>query len=81
MARKASDNLQEEYCRIVHSVATEKQRNMMYIEKAKRDFVTEITAMNQKVYSLEEVKKRLLDLDEKNQKARAEMNLLFETRM
>ena len=46
VARKTSDNLQEEYCRIVHSVATEKQRNMMYIEKAKREFVTEITAMN-----------------------------------
>lgn len=39
VARRAADNLQEEYCRIVHSVATEKQRNLMYIERAKKEFI------------------------------------------
>jgi hypothetical protein len=49
IARKAADNLQEEYCRIVHSVATEKQRNLMFIERAKRELVADITAVNSKV--------------------------------
>ena len=42
VARKATDNLSEEYCRIVHSVASEKQRNLMYIEKAKKEFINEL---------------------------------------
>ena len=32
IARRSSDKLQEEYCRIIHSVATERKRNLAYIE-------------------------------------------------
>ena len=45
ISRKGYDNLQTEYCRIVHSVASEKQRNLMFIERAKRDFVAEMTGI------------------------------------
>ncbi len=59
IARKTADNLQEEYCRIVHSVATEKQRNLMYIERAKRDFVSEIAEINMKVGEIGSIKARV----------------------
>lgn len=63
IARKSADNLQEEYCRIVHSVATERQRNMMYIERAKREFVQEITIMNGKVDEIDVIRKEVNVLD------------------
>jgi hypothetical protein len=56
IARKASDNLQEEYCRIIHTVATERKRNLMYIEKAKGDFINDITHLSQKVKKCEELR-------------------------
>jgi len=55
VARKAADNLQQEYCKIVHSVASEKQRNLMYIEKAKREFVSEVTNMSMKVAEIDKL--------------------------
>ena len=51
--RKTAEHLKEEYCRIVNSVASEKQRNLMYIEKAKRGFIEEINEMNIKVDKIE----------------------------
>ena len=53
IARKSTDTLQEEYCRMTSSVASEKQRNLALIERAKREFVTELTAMNVKVGNIE----------------------------
>ena len=64
IARKSADSLQEEYCRIVHSVATEKQRNMMYIERAKREFVAEITVMKAKVEAIDGIRSEVKVLDE-----------------
>ena len=59
IARKAADNLQEEYCRIIHSVATERKRNLQYIEKAKRDFIEDLTVMNTKVEQAQKLGDRL----------------------
>ena len=56
VARRAAEGLQEEYCRIIHSVASEKQRNMMFIEKAKRAFEEEILVMNVKVAEIAHLK-------------------------
>ena len=56
VARRAAEGLQEEYCRIIHSVASEKQRNMMFIEKAKRAFESEILVMNVKVAEIAQLK-------------------------
>ena len=66
VARKAADNLQSEYCRIVHSVASEKQRNLMFIERAKRDFVSEMTGMNCKLSEIDNLKKGFEDLKRQN---------------
>ena len=54
--RKAAEALKEEYCKIINSVASEKQRNLMYIEKAKRGFIEEINEMNLKVDKIDKVK-------------------------
>lgn len=59
VSRKAADNLQEEYCRLVNSVASEKQRNLMYIERAKREFVTEITSMSYKVNEIDKIEQKV----------------------
>ena len=59
ISRKASDNLQEEYCRMVQSVATEKQRNLMFIEKAKREFINEMDLMGRKVAEIDSIKARV----------------------
>ena len=53
--RKAAETLKEEYCRIINSVTSEKQRNLMYIEKAKRGFIEEINEMNLKVGKIDDV--------------------------
>ena len=63
IARKCTDNLQEEYCKVVHSVASEKQRNLMFIEKAKREFVTELTNMNLQVREIDVAKQRIREMD------------------
>ena len=73
IARKAADNLQEEYCRIVHSVATEKQRNLMFIERAKRELVAEITTVNSKVSEIDSIKQLIKELDLRYQKNETEM--------
>lgn len=65
VARKATDNLQDEYCRIVHSVASEKQRNLMYIEKAKREFISELIQVNIKMAEVENITKRLNMLEKR----------------
>jgi len=44
---------------MVHSVATEKQRNMMFIEKAKREFVNEMDIMGRKVAEIDSIKARV----------------------
>ena len=75
VARKATDNLQEEYCRIVHSVATEKQRNLMYIEKAKREFITELIQVNIKMAEVENIQKKLSLLEKRLQDKEHQINL------
>lgn len=65
VSRKAADILQEEYCRLVNSVASEKQRNLMYIERAKREFVSEITNMSYKVNEIDKIEHRLKTLDQR----------------
>ena len=59
IARKASDTLQEEYCKITNSVAEERKRNLSYIEKAKKEFITEIVDMGIKVSKFETIEKSL----------------------
>ena len=54
--RRAAEALKDEYCKIINSVATEKQRNLMFIEKAKRGFIEEINEMNVKVNKIDLVK-------------------------
>ena len=49
VARKTTENLQDAYCSIAHSVTSEKQRNLMYIEKAKREFIRELIGVNIKI--------------------------------
>jgi len=63
IARRAADGLQDEYCKIIHAVATEKQRNLMYIEKAKREFVSEITVMGAKLQAIEKTAARINELE------------------
>ena len=47
----------------MHSVASEKQRNLMFIEKAKREFVTELTNMNLQVREIDVAKQRIREMD------------------
>lgn len=42
IARRSSEDLKEEYCRIVFSVAAERRRNLLYIEATKQEFMKEI---------------------------------------
>ena len=50
----------------MHSVASEKQRNLMFIERAKRDFVMEMTGMNVKLSEIDNLKKGFEDLKRQN---------------
>ena len=59
IARKSSDKLQEEYCRIIHSVATERKRNLFYIEKAKQEFIVDLTAMSLKLQKAEALSSKI----------------------
>ena len=63
--RKAAESLKEEYCKIINSVTSEKQRNLMYIEKAKRGFIEEMNEMNLKVDKIDLVKGSFSRLEEK----------------
>ena len=63
--RKAAESLKEEYCKIINSVTSEKQRNLMYIEKAKRGFIEEMNEMNIKVDKIDLVKGSFTRLEEK----------------
>ena len=65
VARKVTDNLQEEYCRIVHSVASEKQRNLMYIEHAKREFIDELISVNEQIGKFSGVAKRVKAIEDR----------------
>ena len=65
VARKVTDNLQEEYCKVVNAVASEKQRNLMYIEKAKREFIAELIAVNMKIADFAGVTKRVKAIEDK----------------
>ena len=63
--RKAAESLKEEYCKIINSVTSEKQRNLYYIEKAKRGFIEEMNEMNIKVGKIDLVKGSFSQLKEK----------------
>ena len=63
--RKAAESLKEEYCKIINSVTSEKQRNLYYIEKAKRGFIEEMNEMNIKVDKIDLVKGSFTRLEEK----------------
>ena len=63
--RKAAESLKEEYCKIINSVTSEKQRNLYYIEKAKRGFIEEMNEMNIKVGKIDLVKGSFSQLEEK----------------
>ena len=63
IARKSADVLQEEYCKLTSSVAKEKQRNLAMIERAKREFVTELTAMNVKVGNIDLLQKKVTEIN------------------
>lgn len=75
VARKCFDKLQDEYCRIVHSVVSEKQRNLMYIEKAKREFQHELTGMAQQVLEIDVAKKKITELDTRMREKEKQMQL------
>ena len=81
ISRKAADNLQQEYCKIVHSVASEKQRNLMYIEKAKREFVNEVTEINFKVNQIDQIKQGMADLEKSFDEKQKELLLQVETKL
>ena len=45
IARRSSEDLKEEYCRVVFSVAAERRRNLLYIEATKQEFMKDIEAL------------------------------------
>jgi len=53
IASRSSDTLQESYCRLVDTVSQEKKRNLLYIAKAKNDFIKELTGMEHKVEKID----------------------------
>lgn len=75
IARKASDTLQEEYCKITNSVAEERKRNLMYIERAKTEFITEIVDMSLKVAKFDRVEKSLTRIMDRQKEIQTEVML------
>ena len=53
----------------------------MYIEKAKREFVTEITAMNMKVSEIAKLSTKLDQIDKFHQEQQADLLLKVETKL
>ena len=49
ISRKTVDKLQKEYCRIMPTIASERSRNMIFLETAKRDIIKEVDKMNKKL--------------------------------
>jgi hypothetical protein len=49
VSRRSADDLKEEYCRVVFSVAAERKRNDIFLEAVKRDLEKEMSELTKKV--------------------------------
>ena len=59
VAAKVTAGLQEDYCRIIPSIATERKKNMIYIETAKREVEKEMIFMGAKIRKIDELRSTL----------------------
>lgn len=64
ISRRTSDDLKEEYCRVVFSVAAERKRNDLFIEATKREFEKDISDLNKKIATMDELDRRISELKE-----------------
>ena len=55
IARRSAEDLKEEYCRVVFSVAAERRRNLLYIEATKQEFEKDITRIREHVAPVDDL--------------------------
>jgi DNA repair exonuclease SbcCD ATPase subunit len=67
VSRRTADDLQEEYCRVVISVAAERRRNEMFLDQTKSEFEKEITYLAKKVSAIDEISRQLNELKDFHQ--------------
>lgn len=81
VTRKTSENLKDSYCKVANSVASERQRNLMYIEKAKRGFVQELFTHDMKIKLIDSITKRLDVLENRFNKSEEENHLTIASKL
>jgi uncharacterized protein YjcR len=67
ISRRSAEDLKEEYCRVVFSVASERRRNLLFIESIKQEFAKEFEKMVKKVETIDGFARELAQVKELQQ--------------